>query len=134
MVKHSRRELCDFDHVPLPPMKRVRLDTLLSERGMFPSRSRAAASVLAGDVLLLPGRRRADKPGQLVSEDVQKTVALDALGIPVLDKLVNDAEGSAAPNTPAGVLKGAEVWVPDWNAVLAELDTDIAAYQKATGS
>src|SRR5689334_19812356 len=52
-------------------MKRVRLDTLLSERGMFPSRSRAAASVLAGDVLLLPGRRRADKPGQLVSEDVQ---------------------------------------------------------------
>ncbi|MHB8659425.1 MAG: TlyA family RNA methyltransferase [Solirubrobacteraceae bacterium] len=52
-------------------MKRVRLDSLLSERGMFESRSRAAASVLAGDVLLLPGRRRATKPGELVSEDVE---------------------------------------------------------------
>ena len=52
-------------------MKRVRLDSLLSQRGMFPSRSRAAASVLAGDVLLLPGRRRAEKPGQMVREDVE---------------------------------------------------------------
>jgi 23S rRNA (cytidine1920-2'-O)/16S rRNA (cytidine1409-2'-O)-methyltransferase len=51
-------------------MKRVRLDSLLLERGMFPSRSRAAASVLAGDVLLLPARDRAQKPGQLVPEDV----------------------------------------------------------------
>jgi 23S rRNA (cytidine1920-2'-O)/16S rRNA (cytidine1409-2'-O)-methyltransferase len=38
---------------------------------MFPSRSAAAASVLAGDVLLLPDRRRAQKPGQLVSNDVE---------------------------------------------------------------
>jgi 23S rRNA (cytidine1920-2'-O)/16S rRNA (cytidine1409-2'-O)-methyltransferase len=38
---------------------------------MFPSRSAAAASVLAGDVLLLPDRRRAEKPGQLVSDDVE---------------------------------------------------------------
>jgi 23S rRNA (cytidine1920-2'-O)/16S rRNA (cytidine1409-2'-O)-methyltransferase len=38
---------------------------------MFPSRSRAAASVLAGEVMLLPGRRRAEKPGQLVPEDVE---------------------------------------------------------------
>ena len=49
----------------------MRLDSLLSDRGLFPSRNRAAASVLAGDVLLLPGRRRADKPGQLVPEDVE---------------------------------------------------------------
>ena len=55
-------------------MKRVRIDTLLSARGMFPSRSAAAASVLAGDVLLLPGRRRAEKPGQLVSDDVEVEV------------------------------------------------------------
>src|SRR5947209_18989659 len=55
-------------------VKRVRLDTLLSERGAFPSRSRAAASVLAGEVLLLPERRRAQKPGQLVSEDVELEV------------------------------------------------------------
>jgi 2-aminoethylphosphonate transport system substrate-binding protein len=32
------------------------------------------------------------------------------------------------------VLKGVEVWVPDWNAVLAELDADVAAYAKVTGS
>ena len=38
---------------------------------MFPSRTRAAASVLAGEVMLLPGRRRAEKPGQLVHEDVE---------------------------------------------------------------
>jgi len=52
-------------------MKRVRLDSLLSDRGLFSSRSRAAASVLAGDVVLLPERRRAEKPGQLVPEDVE---------------------------------------------------------------
>jgi 23S rRNA (cytidine1920-2'-O)/16S rRNA (cytidine1409-2'-O)-methyltransferase len=38
---------------------------------MFPSRSQAAASVLAGDVLLLPERRRAQKPGELVPDDVE---------------------------------------------------------------
>src|SRR5438270_5319520 len=56
-------------------MTRVRLDQLLFDRGWFPSRSRAAASVLAGEVRLLPGRRRAEKPGQLVSEDVQVEVS-----------------------------------------------------------
>jgi 23S rRNA (cytidine1920-2'-O)/16S rRNA (cytidine1409-2'-O)-methyltransferase len=56
-------------------MQRVRLDHLLSERGVFPSRSRAAASVLAGEVLLLPERRRAEKPGQLVPEDVELELA-----------------------------------------------------------
>ena len=56
-------------------MTRIRLDNLLSQRGVFPSRSRAAASVLAGDVLLLPGRDRAQKPGQLVDENVQVEIA-----------------------------------------------------------
>jgi 23S rRNA (cytidine1920-2'-O)/16S rRNA (cytidine1409-2'-O)-methyltransferase len=56
-------------------MRRVRVDTLLAERGMFPSRSRAAASVLAGDVFLLPSRRRADKPGQMVPEDAEFELA-----------------------------------------------------------
>jgi 23S rRNA (cytidine1920-2'-O)/16S rRNA (cytidine1409-2'-O)-methyltransferase len=56
-------------------MSRVRLDTLLSRRGVFPSRTRAAASVLAGEVMLLPERRRADKPGQLVPEDIELEVA-----------------------------------------------------------
>jgi 2-aminoethylphosphonate transport system substrate-binding protein len=70
----------------------------------------------------------------LVSQDVQKTVAPEALGIPVLDSLVKSSEDAAGPNTPAAALRGVEVWVPDWNTVLSELDTDVAAYQKATGS
>lgn len=56
-------------------MKRVRIDSLLSARGLFSSRSRAAASVLAGDVLVLPDRRRVRKPGELVPEDVQVELA-----------------------------------------------------------
>ncbi|MGV9802080.1 2-aminoethylphosphonate ABC transporter substrate-binding protein [Mycobacterium sp. NPDC003449] len=68
----------------------------------------------------------------LLSEDVQKTVATDALGIPVRQDLASTVD--AAANTPAGVLNGVELWVPDWNAVLADLDTDVAAYQKATGN
>lgn len=70
----------------------------------------------------------------LVSEDVQKTVGPDALGIPVREDLAKEAMSAAEPNTPGGVLKGVTVWVPDWNAVLSELDADVAAYQKATGS
>src|SRR5205807_67612 len=78
---HGRREVpmlaltsaddCEPDHVPFPRVSRVRIDTLLCERGMFASRSRAAASILAGDVLLLPERRRAQKPGQLVPSNVE---------------------------------------------------------------
>jgi 23S rRNA (cytidine1920-2'-O)/16S rRNA (cytidine1409-2'-O)-methyltransferase len=78
---------------------KVRLDHLLFERGLFESRSRAAASVLAGDVLLGTERRRAEKAGQLVPADIEVDVvaparfvsrggiklanALDALGVPV---------------------------------------------------
>jgi 23S rRNA (cytidine1920-2'-O)/16S rRNA (cytidine1409-2'-O)-methyltransferase len=54
---------------------KVRLDNLLARRGLFASRTRAAASVLAGEVRLGDERRRADKPGQLVAEDV--AVSLD---------------------------------------------------------
>jgi 23S rRNA (cytidine1920-2'-O)/16S rRNA (cytidine1409-2'-O)-methyltransferase len=55
---------------------RVRLDTLLAERGLFTSRSRAAASVMAGEVRLGSGDGpRAEKPGQLVDRDV--AVAVD---------------------------------------------------------
>jgi 23S rRNA (cytidine1920-2'-O)/16S rRNA (cytidine1409-2'-O)-methyltransferase len=59
-------------------VKRVRIDSLLSQRGEFPSRSQAAASVMAGDVLLGPGRRRASKPGELVAEDVELEVVRPA--------------------------------------------------------
>jgi 23S rRNA (cytidine1920-2'-O)/16S rRNA (cytidine1409-2'-O)-methyltransferase len=104
-------------------MKRVRLDQLLSERGMFPSRSRAAASVLAGEVLLLPERRRAEKPGQLVAEDVELELAaapafvsrggiklanaLDALGVPVAGRRALDVGASTGGFTDCLLQRGA---------------------------
>ncbi|MFN8133074.1 MAG: TlyA family RNA methyltransferase [Solirubrobacteraceae bacterium] len=56
-------------------MAKVRLDALLAQRGHFESRSRAAASVLAGEVALGPAGERAAKPGQLVADDVEVAVA-----------------------------------------------------------
>jgi 23S rRNA (cytidine1920-2'-O)/16S rRNA (cytidine1409-2'-O)-methyltransferase len=56
-------------------MAKVRLDTLLHRRGLFESRARAAASVMAGEVRLGTDGGRAAKPGQLVTEDV--AVAVD---------------------------------------------------------
>jgi 23S rRNA (cytidine1920-2'-O)/16S rRNA (cytidine1409-2'-O)-methyltransferase len=56
-------------------MAKVRLDTLLARRGLFESRARAAASVMAGEVRLGAAGERAAKPGQLVPEDV--AVAVD---------------------------------------------------------
>jgi 23S rRNA (cytidine1920-2'-O)/16S rRNA (cytidine1409-2'-O)-methyltransferase len=52
---------------------RRRLDTLLAERGLFDSRSRAAAAVIAGDVRV--EGLQAQKPGQLVAEDAAVAVA-----------------------------------------------------------
>jgi 23S rRNA (cytidine1920-2'-O)/16S rRNA (cytidine1409-2'-O)-methyltransferase len=51
-------------------MAKVRLDTLLHRRGLFESRARAAASVMAGEVRIGADGARAAKPGQLVTEDV----------------------------------------------------------------
>jgi 23S rRNA (cytidine1920-2'-O)/16S rRNA (cytidine1409-2'-O)-methyltransferase len=56
-------------------MPKQRLDSLLAERGLFPSRTRAAASVMAGEVLVGPGRRRAQKPGEMVQADSEVSVA-----------------------------------------------------------
>ncbi len=56
-------------------MAKRRLDTLLTERGLFPSRSRAAASVMAGEVRVGQGRRRAQKPGELVDPEEPVSVA-----------------------------------------------------------
>jgi 23S rRNA (cytidine1920-2'-O)/16S rRNA (cytidine1409-2'-O)-methyltransferase len=52
-----------------------RVDVLLVERGLFESRAKAAAAVLAGDVQLENGGRRIDKPGQLLAEDTGLLVA-----------------------------------------------------------
>jgi 23S rRNA (cytidine1920-2'-O)/16S rRNA (cytidine1409-2'-O)-methyltransferase len=102
---------------------RVRLDSLLTERGLFPSRSRAAAAVLAGDVHLGPGRRRAEKPGQLVASDVELDVvapppyvsrggtklanALDALGVDVAGRRALDVGASTGGFTDCLLQRGA---------------------------
>jgi 23S rRNA (cytidine1920-2'-O)/16S rRNA (cytidine1409-2'-O)-methyltransferase len=49
-------------------MGKRRLDALLAERGLFPSRTRAAASVMAGEVRVGAGERRAVKPGELIDD------------------------------------------------------------------
>jgi 23S rRNA (cytidine1920-2'-O)/16S rRNA (cytidine1409-2'-O)-methyltransferase len=49
-------------------MGKRRLDALLAERGLFSSRSRAAASVMAGEVRVGVSERRAQKPGELVDD------------------------------------------------------------------
>jgi 23S rRNA (cytidine1920-2'-O)/16S rRNA (cytidine1409-2'-O)-methyltransferase len=54
--------------------EKVRLDTLLAQRGLFTSRSRAAASVMAGEVRIGDGGERAAKPGMLVADDVALSV------------------------------------------------------------
>ncbi len=56
-------------------MAKMRIDVLLVERGLYESRARAAASILAGEVMILPGRERASKPGQMVPADVELEVA-----------------------------------------------------------
>jgi 23S rRNA (cytidine1920-2'-O)/16S rRNA (cytidine1409-2'-O)-methyltransferase len=111
-------------------MARVRLDSLLAERGLFPSRSRAAASVLAGEVLLGDGRRRAEKPGELVADDVQVAVdapdefvsrggrklanALDAFGLEVTSRRALDVGASTGGFTDVLLQRGtAEVVAVD---------------------
>ncbi len=58
------------------PMGKRRLDTVLAERGLFPSRTRAAASIMAGEVKVGRGERRAAKPGEMVDE--QEILTVDA--------------------------------------------------------
>jgi 23S rRNA (cytidine1920-2'-O)/16S rRNA (cytidine1409-2'-O)-methyltransferase len=102
---------------------RMRLDTLLAQRGLFPSRSRAAASVMAGEVRLGPGHARAAKPGQMVTEDVVLEVdsaprfvsrggiklrnALDTLGIDPAGRNVLDVGASTGGFTDCLLQAGA---------------------------
>ncbi len=111
-------------------MGKRRLDTLLAERGLFPTRSRAAASVMAGEVFLLathpgarPGERRAAKPGELVDEQthvrvlegpafvsrggIKLTNALDACGLDVRDRRALDIGASTGGFTDCLLQRGA---------------------------
>ena len=124
MVLDTRPIHCEVDHRYLvAPMPRVRLDSLLAERGLFASRTRAAAAVLAGHVHVGPGRSRAAKPGQLVDEDVELAVdapppyvsrggvklanALDALGLDVAGRRALDVGASTGGFTDCLLQRGA---------------------------
>ena len=103
-------------------MPRVRLDSLLAERGLFASRSRAAAAVMAGEVRVAD--RRALKPGQLIDPGAEIVVdeapayvsrggvklanALDALGVPVAGRACLDVGASTGGFTDCLLQRGAE--------------------------
>jgi 23S rRNA (cytidine1920-2'-O)/16S rRNA (cytidine1409-2'-O)-methyltransferase len=104
-------------------MEKVRLDTLLHERGLFDSRSRAAASVMAGEVRLGEAGARAQKPGQLVPQDAVLAVdeaprfvsrggvklanALEALGVAVEGRRALDVGASTGGFTDCLLQRGA---------------------------
>jgi len=126
---------------------RVRLDNLLAERGLFASRSRAAAAVLAGDVHLGAGRRRADKPGQLVPEDVELDVvapppyvsrggiklanALDALEVGVAGRRALDVGASTGGFTDCLLQRGA-AHVVALDVAYGELHHSLRAHPRVT--
>ena len=108
-------------------MARRRLDTLLAERGLFESRTRAAAAVLAGEVRLGPGGARAAKPGQMVGEDelvevderpafvsrggIKLANALDAFGLRPAGRRCLDVGASTGGFTDCLLQRGAEAVV-----------------------
>jgi len=51
--------------------KKLRLDLLLVERGLYESRNKAAAALMAGEVYVGKARDRQCKPGQRVSSDIE---------------------------------------------------------------
>ncbi len=104
-------------------MGKRRLDALLAERGLFPSRSRAAASVMAGEVRVGVGERRAQKPGELIDDAEQLHVeqgptyvsrggvklanALDATGLDVAGRRALDVGASTGGFTDCLLQRGA---------------------------
>jgi 23S rRNA (cytidine1920-2'-O)/16S rRNA (cytidine1409-2'-O)-methyltransferase len=103
-------------------MPKRRLDTLLAERGLFESRNRAAAAVMAGDVRVED--RPARKPGELVAADVRLVVAerpefvsrggiklanaLDELGLDVAGRRALDVGASTGGFTDCLLQRGVE--------------------------
>jgi 23S rRNA (cytidine1920-2'-O)/16S rRNA (cytidine1409-2'-O)-methyltransferase len=123
------------------------LDTLLADRGLFESRTRAAAAVIAGDVHLGPGRRRAEKPGQLVDPDIELEVqgpppyvsrggvklanALDTLELAVQGRKALDVGASTGGFTDCLLQRGAE-HVIALDVAYGELDWRLRADERVT--
>ena len=103
-------------------MPKRRLDTLLAERGLFETRTRAAAAVMAGDVRV--GDRPARKPGEMVAPDAELAVAerpafvsrggvklanaLDAFGLDPAGRRALDVGASTGGFTDCLLQRGAE--------------------------
>ncbi len=114
---------------------------------MFPSRSRAAASVIAGDVLVLPDRRRAEKPGQMVPDDAEFEVvarpdyvsrggvklanALDAFGLDVNGADALDVGASTGGFTDCLLQRGA-AHVAAVDVAYGELDWRLRSDDRVT--
>jgi 23S rRNA (cytidine1920-2'-O)/16S rRNA (cytidine1409-2'-O)-methyltransferase len=95
----------------------------LVDRGLFETRSRAAAAVLAGDVRIGDDGRRAQKPGQMVTPDLALAVAegpryvsrggvklvnaLDALGVDPAGRQCLDVGASTGGFTDVLLQRGA---------------------------
>src|SRR3954451_16716474 len=130
-----------------PAVPKQRLDTLLAERGLYESRSRAAAAVMAGEVRLGSDGRRAHKPGQLVADDVAVAVpdgeayvsrgaiklanALDALGLDPAGRRVLDVGASTGGVTDCLLRRGAEAAVA-LDVAYGELHLDLRQDPRVT--
>lgn len=68
---------------------------------------------------------------QLLSDDAQRALHSGSSGIPVRDSIAREVASDAGPTSPEALLRGVQLWTPDWHTVLAELDGDLAAYAKA---
>jgi 23S rRNA (cytidine1920-2'-O)/16S rRNA (cytidine1409-2'-O)-methyltransferase len=128
-------------------MAKVRLDTLLHRRGLFESRARAAASVMAGEVRLGTAGARAAKPGQLVAEDVAVAVderpryvsrggiklenALDAVGIDAAGRRALDVGASTGGFTDCLLQRGA-AHVVAVDVAYGELDWRLRTDERVT--
>ncbi len=104
-------------------MARTRLDALLVDRGLFASRSRAAAAIMAGEVRLGGHGDVARKPGQMVAPDAEAAVSggppyvsrggiklangLDALGVDPSGRRCLDVGASTGGFTDCLLQRGA---------------------------
>jgi 23S rRNA (cytidine1920-2'-O)/16S rRNA (cytidine1409-2'-O)-methyltransferase len=128
-------------------MAKVRLDTLLHRRGLFESRTRAAASVMAGEVRLGHAGERAAKPGQMVAEDVALAVderprfvsrggvklanALAATGIEVAGRRALDVGASTGGFTDC-LLQAGAAHVVALDVAYGELDWRLRTDERVT--
>ncbi len=103
--------------------RRVRLDRLLADRGLFPSRSRAAVAVMAGEVRVGAGERRAARPSELIDPaepisvspgreyvsrgGIKLANALDSCGLDVTGRRALDVGSSTGGFTDCLLRRGA---------------------------